>query len=172
MTTVKTFDILQNILCEELELSQDRVFAYNNEIELPKDENIFIVFSYMSKTPYSNNIKYRGTVEDFKEIQTMNVAEDILISVMSVNTDARDRSHEVLMALKSTYSIYQQEKYKCHISTINEINDGSFLEASARLNRFDIKCRVFRGYDKIKDIDYYNKYPNTSKFEPNWYIDK
>lgn len=169
---MKTLDVLQLILCYGLDLPQERVFAYNSDIELPKDSDVFVVMSFMTKTPYSNNIEYKGTVEDLTEIQTMNVAEDILISVMSRNTDAREKAHEVFMAFNNSYAIFQQEKNKMAISITGEVLDGSFLEETARLNRFDIKCRVLRGYDKTRKIDYYDKFPRTSKFEPEYHYDK
>ena len=127
---------------------------------------------FNEKTPYSNNVRYEGEVENLKEIQTMNIVEDITIAIMSRNIDARDRAYEVSMALASTYSIYQQEKNHLHISTIGNIIDSSFLEETARLNRFDIRCKVLRAYEKVRNIDYYDKFPNTSKFEPEWYNDK
>lgn len=166
-----TLDILVDVLSRELEISPERVFAYNNDIELPEDNDLFVVLYFMQRSPYSNNLRYKGNVDNLQEVQTTNIVEDIMIAVMSRDTSARDRVWEINLALNSTYSQYQQEKYHMHISTINETSDSSFLEATARLNRFDIRCRVFRGYDKIKNIDFYDKYPNTSKFEPEWHLE-
>lgn len=169
---MKTLDVLQDIISYSLEIPKERVFAYNNDLDLPKDSGVFVVMSFMSRIPYSNNIEYQGTVEDLKEIQTMNVAEDILISIASRNIDAREKAHEIFMAFNNTYAIYMQEKNKMAISTTGDIMDSSFLEETARLNRFDIKCRVLRGYDKVRSIDFYDKFPRTSKFEPEWHYDK
>lgn len=166
-----TLDILKIIIDKELSMPQGRVFAYNGSNDLPKDRELFIVLDYLERTPYANNSRFEATQNGYKEIQTVNMAEDINISMISVNTSARDRLPEIQMALKSTYSAYIQEKYHIHISTINPSTDKSFLEATSRLNRFDTEIRVIRAYEKINDIDYYDKFPNTSQFEPTYLID-
>lgn len=167
-----TLDLIKQIIDKQLNMSEGRVWAYNGTQDLPQDAGMFIILSILTKEPYSNNIRYTDTrLGGMQEIQTATFAENIMISCISQNTEARDRVHEVLMALKSTYAQYIQEKYHLHISTINEIVDSSFMEATARLNRFDVRCTVMRGYDVINDVDYYDKFPNTSKFEPEWYID-
>lgn len=165
-----TLDLIKSILDNQMSMPEGRVWAYNGTQDLPQDNNLFIVLSFMDTTPYANTTRYKQTENGLQEIQTINAAEDILISVISRSTEARDRRYEVSMALKSTYSQYIQEVNKFHISTINDIADSSFLEATARLNRFDIRCRVIRTYEKTQDISYYDKFPNTSEFEPNWYI--
>lgn len=167
-----TLNIIKDIIDKELQMPPGRVWAYNASVDLPQDEDLFIVLSVMYRNPYSNNIHYVGDVENLKEVQTMNVAEDILISLMSKNTQARDRAYEIQMALGSTYSQQMQEKNKMHIARLGDVFDASFLEASARLNRFDVRCRAIRAYDKIKNIDYYDKFPNTAKFEPKFYINE
>lgn len=166
-----TLDLIKGIIDNQMSMPAGRVWAYNGNQDLPQDNNLFIILSFMDTTPYSNNKRYKRTENGLQEIQTVNVAEDILISLISRSTQARDRRFEVSMALNSTYSQYIQEKNKFHISTINEIRDSSFLEETARLNRFDVQCRVIRTYEKIQDVDYYDKFPNTSEFEPYWLID-
>lgn len=166
-----TLDILKTIIDKQLNMPVDRVWAYNGTQNLPQDAGLFIVLSYMERNPYSNISKYESTQDGYIEKQTVNVTEDILISLISQNTDARDRVMEIPMALKSAFSQYIQEKNHIHISTIGQIMDSSFVEATSRLNRFDVTCRVLRAYEKITEIDYYDKFPHTSKFEPYWLID-
>lgn len=167
-----TLDLLKLIIDKQLNMPEGRVWAYNGTQDLPQDAGLFIILSYLTRSPYSNNIRYINTAGGMQEVQTSTFAENIMISCISQNTDARDRVQEVLMALKSTYAQYIQEKYHLHLSTIDEIVDSSFLEATARMNRFDVRCTVMRGYDKISDVDYYDKFPNTEKFEPDWHIEQ
>lgn len=155
---MSSLDVIKKILIHEMNIKGNRIWAYNANIDLPTDNNLFIVLSYAEKTPYSNNTRYVPTDDGLNEVQTMNVAEDIIISLISKNTDARDRSYEVLMALNSTYAQQLQVQNKLHISRIGQVLDNSFLEATARLNRFDINCRVLTAYDKIKEVDYYDTY--------------
>lgn len=165
-------DLLKLIIDKQMNMPSGRVFAYNGTQDLPQDAGLFIVLSLMTKDTYSNSIRYENTETGLKEIQTINFAENILISCMSQNTEARDRAHEVLLALNSTFARYIQEKFHIHLSTVSDISDASFLEATSRMYRFDIRCTVMRGYDRVADVDFYDKFPNTSKFEPEWYIDE
>lgn len=155
---MNSLDLIKQILDVEMGMPPNRVWAYNANVDLPKDEKLFIVLSYLSRKPYSNNVRYEGDAENLKEVQTMNVCEEIIISLLSKNIEARERAHEVQMALGSTYAQQLQEQNKMHISRLGDVFDVSFVEASSRLNRFDVRCRVIRSYGKIKDIDYYDKY--------------
>lgn len=168
---MKTLDVIKQILDVEMEMPEGRVFAYNGSQDLPKDENLFIALNYMDRTPYSNSSKYKQDENGLKEIQSLSMTENVLISVVSQSIEARERCYEVAMALRSQYSQQMQEKNHCHISYIGDCVDSSFLEATARLNRFDIRCTVFTGYTKEKYIDYYDKFPNSEKFEPDWLVD-
>lgn len=153
-----SLDIIKQILDSEMEMPKNRVWAYNANQDLPKDGNLFIVLHFGQRKPVSNTLKYVSTSNGLNEVQSMNVAEDIIISLISKTTEARDRAHEPHLAMNSTFSRQLQEKYKMHISILGDVWDASFLEATSRLNRFDCKIRVFRAYDKIKSVDYYDKY--------------
>lgn len=153
-----TLSIIKQILDKQMEMPQNRVWAYNANMDLPKDPNLFIVIYYGERNPISNKLRYESTPEGLNEVQTMNVVEDIIIACISQNTDARERAHEVHLAMNSTFSRQMQAKNKIHISTIGGVYDASFLEATSRLNRFDCRIRVFRSYEKINNVDYYDKF--------------
>lgn len=153
-----TLELIKNILDEEMEMPEGRVWAYNANVNIPKDGKLFIILSYISRTPWTNNIKYEATSTGMQSHQSINLVEHILISLISQNTDARERAYEAILAMNSYFSQDLQGKNKIHISTIGEIIDRSFLEASSRLNRFDTEIKVFRSFDKIKDVDYYDKF--------------
>ena len=160
-----SLEIIKNILCEEMNLAKTRVWAYNADVDLPKDSKLFVILHYGERRPISNNVKYVSTDTGLEEHQSMNVAEDVIISLLSRGVDARERAHEVHMAFRSTYSQQRQAKEHVHISLLGDVYDASFLEATSRINRFDCRVRVFNSFDKIKTIDYYDKFPNTSQVE-------
>ena len=160
-----SLEIIKNILVNEMNLPKTRVWAYNADMDLPKDNKLFIILHYGERRPISNNVKYVSTDEGLEEHQSMNVVDDVIISLLSRGTDARERAHEVHMAFRSTYSQQRQAKEHVHISILGDVSDASFLEATSRINRFDCRVRVFNSFDKIKTIDYYDKFPNTSVVE-------
>ena len=108
---MSTLDILKKIICSEMQVPKTRVWAYNSNVDLPKDNKMFIVLHYGMRTPISNTVKYVETPEGIEEHQSMNVCEEVFISVLSQNTEARDRAHEVLMAINSTFSRNLQNTY-------------------------------------------------------------
>lgn len=163
-----TLDLIKNILDKKMKMPPGRVWADNGTQDLPQDRDLFIILSFMDTTPYSNTKHYKETQNGLQEVLTINAAEDIMISLMSASTQARDRRFDVSRALNSDYSQYIQEKYGFHISTIHTVRDSSFLESTARLFRYDVTIRVLRTYEEVDDVDYYDKFPNTSKFEPEW----
>ena len=168
MMAISTLEIIKDVLDKEMDLPAGRCFAYNNENDLPKDDNLFVCLFFADRTPYSNRTIYKTVGSDYQEYQVINMSETIEIAVVSKNKDARERCHEVLMAFASTYSQQIQEKYNIHIATIGEIYDNSFLEATARLNRFDVRISVIRAYEKTKAVDYYDKFSGKTYVENNY----
>lgn len=151
-------DVIKNILCTEMKIPIERVFAYNSNMDLPQDTGLFVILSYGTRNPISNTVKYVETVNGVEEHQALNVCEEVIISLLSQNTDARERINEVSLAFGSTYSRNMQMKEHIHISLLGSVTDASFLEATSRINRFDCKIRVFKSYEKIKPVDYYDKF--------------
>ena len=160
--------IIRNIIIKEMDLKPDRIWIYNADAPLPKDSGLFCILSLNAQNPFSNNVKYEGSFEDdtLNEVQTMNVQADITVSLLSKDNSARSRANEVQMALGSTYSQQMQEKNKMHISRIGNVVDASFLEATSRLNRFDVDCVALYAYKKVKPVDYYDKFPIDSMLRP------
>lgn len=157
--------VIADIISHEMDLPNDRIFIYNDGRELPKDDGLYIVLSVMSRPPFGVKSSYKETEDGLVEVQTLNVKETIIASAVSKNTDARTRAYEVQMAINSVFSEQKQEEYGCHISMIAPVRDMSFLENTARLNRFDTEITLLAAYEKVKDIDYFNTIQVTSKFE-------
>lgn len=157
--------VIADIISHEMNLSDDRIFIYNDGRELPKDDGLYIVLSVMSRPPFGVKSSYKETEDGLVEVQTLNVKETIIASAVSKNTDARTRAYEVQMAINSVFSEQKQEEYGCHISMIAPVRDMSFLENTARLNRFDTEITLLAAYEKVKDIDYFNTIRITSNFE-------
>jgi len=153
-----TLDVIKEILDNQMQMSSGRVFAYNSNVELPKDSGLFIPLFYSARSPMANNSKMVTTAQGVEEHQTINMVEEVTIALMSRDTSARDRVQDVFLALNSYYSHQAQQKNKIFISTIGDAYDASHLEATSMLNRFDIRIRVFRAYEKINTVDYYDNF--------------
>lgn len=165
--------VVRNIVMTEMELDPKRIWIYNADAPLPKDSGLFCILSLNAQNPFSNNVKYEGDIDNdtLNEIQTMNVQADITVSLLSKDDSARTRACEVQMALGSTYSQQMQEKNKMHISRIGKVVDASFLEATSRLNRFDVDCIALCTYHKVKPVNYYDKFPINHILRPETLIE-
>ncbi len=161
-----TLNIIKDILDKQLQMPKGRVFAYNSEIDLPKDGDLFIVLYNAENEVFANNNQIKNSENGLIENQSLNQAETIIVSLCSKGRKATQYAPYALMAMRSTYAEQLMEKYHCHISSTTNIRDMSFLEATAMLTRKDFEIKIFRAYDTINDIDYYDKFPNTSEFKP------
>ena len=94
------------------------------------------------------------------EKQYLSSQQTLQIDILSGNTDARKRSHEIILALDSIYSQQQQEKFQFKINKSNTgFNNVSELEGEKNLNRFALTITCFCWYYKTKQInDYYDKF--------------
>ena len=153
-----TLDVIKQILDEQMNMPVGRVFAYNSNVDLPQDSELFIPLYYAERKPTANNSRMVSTAQGVEEHQSINMVEDVIIALISRDTSARDRVQEVFLALNSYFSRNLQAVNKLHISSIGEAYDKSFLEATSMLNRFDIRIRIFRSYEKINSIDYYETF--------------
>lgn len=157
--------IIADIISHELGLDESRIFIYNDGRPLPKDKNLYIVLYVRETPPYGSKTEYKEIDGVFTEVQTLNFQQTVTASIISKDTSARTRFYEVQMAMNSTYSIQQQEKYGCHISRIADVVDLSFLEQTERLNRFDTTIRLLYAVEKKQQVDYYDTFVHENNFE-------
>ncbi len=172
---MSTLDVLKQIIDKEMNMPVNRVWAYNADVDLPKDSDLFIILFLKEQKPFANNSRYVSTADGMEEHQTVNVKEEITISLVSKNTSARDRAYEAVLALNSLYSRQLQAQNLIHISILSDVYDASFLEGTSMLNRWDLRIRVLRAYDKIRVMnsdEYFDKFPNTSRFEADYKFNK
>jgi hypothetical protein len=158
--------IIADILSHEMNLPPERIFIYNDGRVLPNDDGLYIVLYVNSRPPYGARTYYKGEPSNLIEVQTLNVKETIIASAVSKNTDARTRSYEVQMAINSTFAQQKQEEFGCHISMIAPVRDMSFLEETARLNRFDTEITILTVYEKETPVDYFDSVDTESSFQP------
>lgn len=163
---ISTGHLLQKLLHENLAVPKDRVSFEDTDFDAPKDDNIYFVVKINSNPPHGQkNTYFEKEVENeqgekevkYFERQSMAVKEDITLSVISKSTTARTITPKVMLALMSTRSIQFQEEYGLHISRPYSKN-SSFLESTARLNRFDIFFSIHRGYTNVMEVSYYDKF--------------
>lgn len=150
--------VIAQILSHEMNLTQDRIFIYNDVRELPKDEGMYLVLEVQSRPPYVNKSETKIINGVLNEVQSMNVRETIIVHCVSKNAESRKRSYEVQMAMSSNYAQQAMEENKLHIGRIAPVLDASSLEGTSRLNRFDCTINLLAAYEQIKPVEVYDSF--------------
>ena len=160
---------LADIICNQMNIQPSRIFLLNDNRQIPNDSELYVTLDIIMQAPFGSDVKYKETTlnnqEVYQEIQSMAIKQTIVVSLVSKNSDARTRAYEVQMAMNSTYSEQSQETNGFHIASISPIHNRSFLEASARLNRFDTEVSVITGIEKTQTVDYYTTFNHEEMFE-------
>lgn len=149
--------LFAEIIRKEMGLADDQVFLYNQKINIPKDDRLYIAIGVISNKPFSNTRKMIGNFET--EELSMNVKADLSVNIMSKGMDALERKEEVLMSLKSQYAQTQQEANSFHIGVLPQsFVNLSEVEGSAIPYRFNISVPIQYAVRKTKTVAYYDQY--------------
>ena len=133
--------------------------GYSNAL-LGTTDKVQIAVQTMNITPVANNTKLDTSVTPPIEKQYLSSLQTMQIDIMSANSEARQRSNEIILALDSIYSVQQQEKFQFKV---NKSNTGfvnvSEAEGAQNINRFALTITCFTWYYKTKIIEeYYDQF--------------
>lgn len=173
--------ILVDILLHELQVPPDygvdnngntipSIIIYAQNIKLFNTNKLQITVRTVDAHNYSNRIEYiENPNQDpdldgkdaFLEVQDINQSRMMQIDVYSRNNEARQRFHEVAMALNSTYARQQMDLYNFKLGAIGNAVNISGIDGGSDINRFTYTFNVIIHFQKSKPIDYYNQFPTT-----------
>lgn len=148
--------VLAGILQEELNLTDGRVYLWNQKIFEPTDQGLFIAIKALVPKPFgvTNAIDADGN-----EVQSVNMCVNTTIDLISRDLSAFNRQAEVIMALSSLYSEQQQEANAMYIAKLsNNFVNLSDLDGAAIPYRFQISVNVQYSEVKTKAAPYYNSF--------------
>lgn len=155
------------IICQIIEHELNipgQVWIYNNKINIPADEKLYVVVSFLTEKLIGNNLHYENTENGVNEISTVNTLASIGIDILSRGTAARDRKAEILMALFGTYSQQKQEANSFQISRMGfNITNVSEAEGAAIPYRYNLTFNVTYATSKTKAVDYYDTFTTEIK---------
>lgn len=173
--------ILVDIIKHELDLPDNygktergdiipSVIIYAQNIKLFNTDKLQITVQTVSCHTFSNRTEYKenpnpdpdlnGT-DAFLEVQDINQSRMIQIDAYSRNNEARDRFWEITAALNSTYAQQQMDLYNFKMGIITDCTNISGIDGGSDINRFTTTFNVLVHHQKIKPVDYYNKFETT-----------
>lgn len=162
MPTRPTVSIVREIIKDQLSLSEDQIWIYNQRIKIPDTKGLFISIARVGSKVYANNSSYTGKSEDLTESQYVSNLETISIDVLSQDTSALEYYSDVLMSLRSTKAQQMAEAYGMRFDSIPfSTADLSTQEGTSMIYRINISFPVYRTYYMTRTIDYYDSFSNN-----------
>lgn len=147
------------------------VVIYSQNIKLFNTDKLQITVRTVSSRTWSNRNEVKTINGTFTEIQDTNQSRLMQIDCYSRNNDARDRYHEIAMALKSVYAQQQMDLYNFKIGTMTNENNISGVDGGSDINRFTISFNVLIHFQKRKSVDYYDTFEVTAETERGQFAD-
>lgn len=146
-------DILKN----QLSLTNEQIWIYNQKRDIPNDFGIYLVVSFVGQRVIGNTRAEIPTAQGLYEYQSIHSLANYSIDLFSRGPEVRDMRDQVLMALNSTYSQQIQEQYSFQIARNSfQVTNTSEVEGVAELNRYSISFNVTYMSETSKNIDYFN----------------
>lgn len=134
------------------------VVIYSQNIKLFNTDKMQITVKTVSQRVWSNRNYTKQINANYTEIQDINESRMMQVDVYSRNNDARDRFWEVQTALNSVYAHQQMDIYNFKLSNMTNAQNISGIDGSADINRFSITFTALTHQEKIKNVDYYDKF--------------
>lgn len=154
--------VICDIIHHELSLTSGNVMVYNQSIQAPTTKGLFVVVGYLGGKAIGNVNDVTDQSIGLKETQSISMSEMIQLDVMSIDSSARLRKEEIIMAFHSDYAQKAMETNRIQIARIPmQFNDVSGVEGVAMLTRFVMTLNVLAVYTKNKVIEYYDEHSRS-----------
>ena len=159
-----TESYLVDIIRSEMQLDAQHVWIKSQNVKFPNTPDMFIIVGMSDAQTLANNNYCEATAGGMKEIQQVQMRENIQVDIVSRNNDAILRRWEVLAAIQSVYSEQVQEANSFSIFRSSQgFLNTSDAEGTSLLNRFTISipCHVWYRKEKVLasvNGDYYDSF--------------
>jgi len=160
--SVEYIKVIADLIQTQMDLAVDRVFLYNQQINLPPDQGLFVNVGLIGKKPFGMSKSYLSVSDaegGLQQQQTLNVQETYSVLIWSQNSDARLRNHEVLFALNGDAAQQAQEKYSFKIGYLpTQLMDVSDEDGASRLNRYSLTFNILCGYSQKRRVEFFSTF--------------
>lgn len=182
--------ILVDIITHELDLPETYgttergdvipcVVIYSQNIKLFNTDKIQITVKMVNSRTYSNRCEFKENPKPLKpdgsdafiQIQDSNQSCMIQIDCSSRNLEARERHHEIIMAMKSVYAEEQMDLYNFKLGLIGNTVNTSGIDGGSDINKFTTTYNAIIHYHKERFINYYDKFKITANNEQGQFFE-
>jgi len=165
MLEFETVEVIADIIAHGMDIPEGQIATYNPGIPPPQQQELFIGIDITAKEVLANNIRYesRENNTDLWQLQTLQVRELVSVTIVSLDAEAHERNHEIVLALGSTYAQQMQEKYSLQIArTPSSFTNTSGIVDSTNLNRYTIIVAIQRAYYKESTTESFDQFQPVS----------
>lgn len=133
-----------------------RVYLWDQKINTPTDEGLWIAVSVLSAKPFGNSNRFNSSGQ---QVQSVNMLATLSVDVISRGPAARTRKEEVILALNSIYSQQQQELNGFYVAKIsNQFVNLSQIDGPAIPYRFNISVNIQYAVGSNSAVDYFDDF--------------
>lgn len=156
------------IIEREMGLARGRVWIWDQKVFQPTDASLYIAVVGVRFKPFANRIGpaiVNGNPDWSQSEQSINVMATLDVNVISRSTEALLRKEEVLLALNSAYSNFQQDANSIAIGRLpagSQFIDISQVDGAAIPYRFKISVNMQYAVTKQKPVDYFDTFDSVS----------
>lgn len=155
-------DILQN----QLGLSNDRVYIFDQKIAQPSDAGLYIAVSVPSCRAFASNVDFDSAGN---QVASINMGATLSIDAISRDTSALNRKEEILIALNSTYARQQQDANSFYVAPLpspTSFTNLSGIDGAAIPYRYTISVRIMYTVVKTTASPYFETIDYTLTSNP------
>ncbi len=156
-----------DIIQHEMGLSDGQVYLWDQKINIPTDQRLYIAIGVLTCKPFANSRTYDGSGGGLEEILSTNFMATLSVNILSRGTDARDRKEEVVLALNSTYSQQVQEANGFGVAVLpSTFVNISEIDGPAIPYRFNLSVAIQYKVTKTKAVQYYDSFTDEVLTDP------
>lgn len=158
-----TLGLFCEIIQSELGLASGRVYLWDQKINEPNDNGLFIAVSALNPKPFGNTLAFESSGGGLQTVQSTNMVTTLSLDIISRDLSAYARKEEVIMALNSLYSQQQQTANSFYIGTISRgFNNLSEIDGAAIPYRYNISVNIQYFIKKISNAEYFDTFQDPT----------
>lgn len=138
--------ILRNLIISYMGLGSNRVFVSGENINAPKDNNIWVVVTAGPVTVIGSK-SYFDT-DNLRDTQHATISRELTVDIASRSRDAQDRAHELALMIDSIKAQQVMEENQIRIFRAGSMLNLSPLEGPSALHRFQFPFIVNYSVEK------------------------
>ena len=158
--------ILANTIRDYMGLDDTRVWLYNQNIDLPKDDAIFVIVATESRRIVSQVHRFDPDTDE--QVQSSTMYTTLNVEITSRDESAKLRNYEVALSIESVIGQRYQEDNQIRMFRNGQILDLSAVDGASALHRYQIPIIISHVETKRTAITPIDKFqPTTTEVDKN-----